>query len=562
METPSRALEQLAAEYWEAGLQASPVSATFMGDHRWDDRLGDNSPAGFERELTRYRDTLQRLEAIDRSSLSPSERITWVALQDELARGIEGSECRMWEWTVSSRYGPHIQFANIAAITRIADPAAGEKFLSRWSKVGAHIDQDSENLRRGLAAGKVAPRTAIETSIEQLDALLPTPIEEWPIASPTPGEGFDEEQSSEFLEKVRTITADTIAPALQRHRDLLAEELLPRSRSSEQVGLSHLPDGAACYDIRVRAYTTLPLSADEVHRIGLDEVARLRTELSELGGRALGTTDITVIQDQLRTDPKLHFETREEVEAKASEALQRATAAIPQWFGRLPQAPCVVKRVPEYEEKDTTIAYYRRPAADGSRPGTYYVNTYAPETRPRYEAEVLAFHESIPGHHLQLAIGQELEGLPEFRKHDGATAFVEGWGLYSERLADEMGLYGSGVDRLGVLSFDLWRACRLVVDTGIHAKGWSRDRAIEYLFDNTLLARNNVENEVDRYIEWPGQALAYKIGQREILRLRAAAEERLGDRFDIRAFHDVVLGNGALSLPALAQAVEDWIESQ
>src|SRR5688572_26220863 len=232
---------------------------------------------------------------------------------------------------------------------------------------------------------------------------------------------------------------------------------------------------------------------------------------------------------------------------------------MPKWFGRLPRTPCVVKRVEAYEEKDTTIAYYRQPTVDGTRPGTYYINTFAPETRPRYEAEVLAFHESVPGHHTQIALAMEMTGIPEFRKHLGPTAYVEGWALYTERLTEEMGLYSDDLDRMGMLSFDAWRASRLVVDTGLHVKGWSRQQAVRFMVENTALAENNIDNEVDRYIGWPGQALAYKIGQREILALRREAQARLGAAFDIRGFHDTLLAHGAVSLPVLRQQVERWV---
>jgi len=289
------------------------------------------------------------------------------------------------------------------------------------------------------------------------------------------------------------------------------------------------------------------------------EVARINRELEDLGEKALGTRDRAAILKRLRTDPDLYFRTRDEVEEKARQALARARRAIPRFFGRLPNAECEVVRIEPHEEKHSTIAYYRWPAADGSRPGRYYINTYAPETRPRYEAEVLAYHESIPGHHLQISIAQELEGLPAFRKHLGVTAFSEGWGLYTERLADEMGLYTADLDRIGVLSYDAWRACRLVVDTGMHAKGWTRKQAIDFMLANTALAENNIVNEVDRYIAWPGQALAYKVGQLEIRRLRTEAEKRLGSRFDLRSFHDIVLGSGAVSLQTLRQLVEQFI---
>jgi uncharacterized protein (DUF885 family) len=310
----------------------------------------------------------------------------------------------------------------------------------------------------------------------------------------------------------------------------------------------------------IRVHTSLGMDPRELHQLGLDQVAKFRRDLSALGSRVFGTTEIAEIQRRLRTSPEMHFKTAEEVETKARETLARAQTAVPQWFGKIqPRARCEVRVMGMHEAPYSTIAYYRQPSADGRRPGVYMINTYLPETRPRYEAEALAFHEAVPGHHLQIAVAQELTGVPEFRKHMGVTSFVEGWALYTERLADEMGLYSGDLDRIGMLSFDAWRSCRLVVDTGMHAEGWSRQRAIDYMTENSLLAENNIVNEVDRYLTWPGQALAYKLGQLEILKLRDEAKKRLGARFDIKAFHDAVLANGAVSLPVLRQQIEAYI---
>jgi uncharacterized protein (DUF885 family) len=305
-------------------------------------------------------------------------------------------------------------------------------------------------------------------------------------------------------------------------------------------------------------HTSLDVDAEALHRVGLDEIARIDAELAELAARTIGAATLEAALARLRTDPALCFATRDEVYEKAAASLARATEAIPAWFGRLPQARCEVVRMGPHEEAHSTIGYYRQPAADGSRPGQYFINTSEPGTRPRYEAEALAYHESTPGHHLQTAIGQELPHLPEFRRHLGPTAYFEGWGLYTERLADEMGLYTGDLDRIGVLSFDAWRAARLVVDTGMHAMGWPREQAVRFMLEHTALAPNNIANEVDRYIVLPGQALGYKVGQLEILRLRAEAQARLGAAFDIRTFHDVVLGGGALALPTLRGVVEAW----
>jgi uncharacterized protein (DUF885 family) len=305
-----------------------------------------------------------------------------------------------------------------------------------------------------------------------------------------------------------------------------------------------------------RAHTSLEVVPEEVHAIGLEEVRRIDADFAELGARLLGTNGRAETLTALREDPALHFEAREEIAAVAKASLERANGAIGDWFGRLPQAPCEVVVMPAHEEKHSTIAYYRDPAGDGSRPGQYFVNTYAPETRPRYEAETLAFHESVPGHHLQIAIAQEMADLPAFRRFNGSTAYTEGWGLYTERLSEEMGLLSGDLDHFGVLSFDAWRAGRLVVDTGLHALGWTRQQAIDFMAEHSALGENNIANEVDRYIAHPGQALAYKLGQLELLRLRAEARARQGSRFDIRLFHDVVLGEGALPLPVLRQVVE------
>jgi uncharacterized protein (DUF885 family) len=381
-----------------------------------------------------------------------------------------------------------------------------------------------------------------------------------PVDEPHPA--WPEATLSAFREGVGRAVAEGIRPAFQRYRDALEREILPAARDGRDVGLSAVPGGRDFYDRLIKYYTSLSLPAEEIHRFGLDEIARLRAEMRELGEKALGTGDLASIQARLRTDKSLFFASRDEVEAKAAEALARAEAAFPRWFGRAPKKTCSVKRIEAYEEKDSTIAYYRPPAADGSREGIYFINTYAPETRPRFDAEVLAFHESVPGHHTQIAIAQELTGVPEFRRHTGSTAYVEGWALYTERLADEMGLYSSDLDRIGMLSFDAWRASRLVVDTGIHTMGWTREQAEAYMLENTVLAENNIETEVDRYIGWPGQALAYKLGQREVRGLRAEAERALGPAFDIKGFHDAVLESGAVSLAVLREVVTRWMAAR
>ena len=358
---------------------------------------------------------------------------------------------------------------------------------------------------------------------------------------------------------MQRVVVDEIVPVFRTYHAFLRDTLAPKGRAASEQGLSSLANGPECYGALVRSYTTLNTDADTLHQRGIDALAGIHEEFRALGPKTLGTDNLREIFVRLRTTPELYFDDETQVVDKAETSLARAKEVMGDWFGRVPQTECVVTPIPDHEAPYTTIAYYSPPHADGTKPGEYYINTYAPTTRPRHEAEVLAFHEAIPGHHLQIAIAQELPELPAFRKYMGQTAFVEGWALYTERLSEEMGLYTADTDRLGMLSFDAWRAARLVVDTGIHHKGWSREEAETFMKENTPLAENNIRNEVDRYITTPGQALAYKTGQIEMWRLRRMAEERLGEGFDIKQFHDVVLGAGAIPLPILEKRVQAWV---
>ena len=550
-------LAELADEYWQASLAFSPVAATSLGDRRFDDRMDDVSPVAIDAQEHRLAAFRSRADSIRPGTLEGADLVTRSALIAQIASDVAALETGLEEWTVDPLEGPQVMALDLEAIQPVSTPDQARAMVARWQALGPWFEQHAANLRRGLAAGRVAVRTPVERVVEQIDGILARPDPDLPLLKPLEPEHpeWAAADREAFAEGLRSAVRDIVRPALERYGAVVRDEILPNARPDERAGILHVDGGPDAYMRLIRLHTSLDLSPDEIHRIGVDEVARIDAELTDLGGRVLGTTDPQAIKDRLRSDPKLHFSTRDEVFATAEEALARARAAIPDWFGLLPVADCTVVRMGEHEEKHSTIAYYRQPAVDGSRPGQYYVNTYAPETRPRYEAEALAYHESIPGHHLQIAIGQELTDLPEFRKHTGPTAFFEGWGLYTERLSDEMGLYSGDLDRIGILSFDGWRACRLVVDTGIHALGWTRQRAIDYMTAHTALAPNNIANEIDRYIVWPGQALAYKIGQLEILRLRAEARSAAGPAFDIRAFHDAVLGQGAVGLETLGEIV-------
>lgn len=552
-------LEALAREFWHTEMETHPTWATNLGVPGGDHRLQDNSPEAIARHRADLRELREEAARIRPESLSPARRITRDVLLDNLDGEIRRYLCRGELWRVDQMYGPQVSLLSLPETTRVDTPARARDYRRRLESMAGYIDQHIANLRAGLEDGLVAPRVNVLRVIGQLHDLIARPLEEDPLVEAAEGlpENWSEARRSAHRERLIQVVRDEIRPAFRRYLDFLAAEVLPRAR--RVPGLQAMPGGERCYRELVRRHTTLDLSPAEIHETGLAEMASVHEEMRAIAddlfpGRSLGQ----VLED-LRRDPKLAFDTREAIVAKAEAAVGRAWEALPRAFHRRPDAPVRVKAMEPHAEKDAPMAYYRRPSADGSRPGTYYVNTYEPATRPRYTAEVLAFHEAVPGHHLQIALAQEQEGIPAFQRHSGPTAFVEGWALYAERVGDEMGLYSSELDRLGMLSFEAWRAGRLVVDTGIHTLGWSREEAIDYLRRNTAASLPNISNEVDRYINIPGQALAYKLGQLEILALRRRAEESLGPSFDLREFHRRVLRNGAIPLPVLEREIEAWI---
>jgi uncharacterized protein (DUF885 family) len=415
-----------------------------------------------------------------------------------------------------------------------------------------------DRLRAGLDAGRTPARINIERSLNQIDKYLASPLETDPFTTFPGPPNWDGEAA--WRAELAGVARDHIRPAFARYREFFAAQLLPAGRPNEQAGLQWMADGPALYEHFVRAHTTVDdLTAEEIHRIGRAELDRLTGQYADIGGRRFGTTDLTEIFGRLRSDPALRYASGDEIMDDARRYLAAATAVMGDWFGRLPVTPCEITPIPAAVAEDMPVAYYFPPADDGSRPGMYFVNTADPGHKNRFETASVAYHEAIPGHHLQLAIATELDGVPAFQRlSQGNTAYVEGWGLYAERLAAEMGLYTDDLERIGMLAADSWRSCRLVVDTGLHALGWGRQQAIDFMAANAPVSVGEVEVEVDRYIGMPGQALAY-IGQREILRLREGARARLGDRFDIRAFHDVVLGSSSVSLPVLRHLVDDWL---
>ncbi|MEO8246387.1 MAG: DUF885 domain-containing protein [Chloroflexota bacterium] len=551
-------LARLADEFWETELAADPLWATNVGRREFDHLLPPLTDADQQALAGRLQTQQRAVAAVPTAGLGDDDRVTHAALLAAIEATLAFVRADVRSHTVDPMGGPQVEFLNIPDYQSAETVEQGRAMAERWRAMGPWVELLTQRQRASLEEGRPPVRILVEKVIDELDGLLAERDESWPLLSPTAVDHADwpDDELHRFTDALESAVRDGIRPAFAAYRDFLQDEALPVSRGDDAVGLGYLDGGQATYRSLARAHTTIDASPEELHAIGLGEIERLDAELTKLGGQLLGARDLGDTLRRLRTDSALHFVTAEEIVEVAEASLSRAMSAIPSWFGLLPRAACEVTAMGAHEEEHSTIAYYRDPAPDGSRPGRYHVNRSHPETRPRYEAEALAFHEAVPGHHLQVALAQEREGLPAFRRHSLSTAYVEGWGLYAERLADEMGLYSGDLDRIGIASFDAWRASRLVVDTGMHALGWSRSRAITFMTDHTALGLNNITNEVDRYIAWPGQALAYKVGQLEILRLRDEAQARQGGAFDIRRFHDAVLGPAPLPLGVLRQVVE------
>ena len=552
-------LQQLSDRYWDRLLAAAPTWASIIGDHRFDADLEDLSEEAEADLAAELHSIVSEAEEIDPSALDGDDRITRKVLIFEAESQAGTLDSRSAEYLVDPMLGIHMDMIQGIPQLRAATAEQADAYVAKASKAGLLFDQAMERHRQGVGNGRTTPPLSVEKVLAQLDAYSASPIETDPFLQiGTPGSWSEIELArwrNAMSDQVRTV----LRPAVARYREGIASDVLPHSRPQEKSGICWLPDGDEIYERAVRRYTSLELGPQEIHDIGLEAISSLEEEYRALGPEVLGTDDVLEIYRRLRDDASLRFGSAEEVQQAAESSLARANDAISQWFGRLPNAPCVVQPIPDVGAADTTIAYYIPPAEDGSRPGIFFINLTEPTTRTRFESEVLAFHESVPGHHLQLAIAQELEEVPAFRRHAMVTAYVEGWGLYTERLADEMGLYSSDLARMGILSFDSWRAGRLVVDTGLHAMGWSRQQAIEYFMANSPQAPNNVVNEVDRYIGYTGQALAYKLGQREILRLREQAKATMGPRFQIKGFHDAVLESGPVPLDVLGELIAEWV---
>jgi uncharacterized protein (DUF885 family) len=542
----------LADELVSVMFDATPYWATLAGIPGWDDRLGDPGVEAEQRLAERLAGLRAAAEGLDPATLDAAERIT-----RDVVIAVCGNETAVLtaakpEWQITDSWiAPVAGLISYLSETVIGTPGQAADYRARLAAIPAYVDGVARRHLAGVEAGRTPVARLVRNAIDGLDRQLAAPDDD-PLR--TPVSTMDDERSG-----VDAVLEARVRPALRRYRDVLATKLLPAGRDDDHPGLCHLPGGEEIYRTLVRVETTSDRDPADLHRTGLELIDRLAAEYSELGQKVFGISDQAEVRRRLRTDPALRCESPEQMLAEARAAIARAEAAVPDWFARPPERGCQVRAVPDAEQDRAPGAYYLPGSLDGTRPGAYFQNTRTPGEQHWYTLQNAAFHEAVPGHHLQAEAQHTQPDLPRLRQLYQFTGYDEGWGLYSERLADEMGLFSSDLARFGMLAGDSVRAARLVVDTGLHALGWTRQRALDYMLANTPWPETDVTVEVDRYIANPGQALAYMVGRLEIQRLRAAAARRLGAAFDVREFHDVVLRLGSVPLSLLARRIDDWV---
>ncbi|MFB9725154.1 DUF885 domain-containing protein [Haloechinothrix salitolerans] len=553
-----RDVAQVADQLLDVRFAANPLLPALLGVDNTRAGLGDISEDDERRTAAATEGVLARAKAIDPDGLSQQDAVTRDVVIALASSHLDEAALKLAEFTITDLFvAPASGLLTVLPMLTVSDTASADAYLNRLRAIPAYLDAALERHRAGVASGRVGVAHLVTAAIDHIDRHLAAP-EADPLLRPRAPEDLAEK----FGADRERILRDVVRPAFAAYRDGLAADIAPHGRPADKPGLCWLPDGDASYAALARVHTTTDRTPDELHQTGLELIAGLAEEYAEIGERVFGTRSPAEIFERLRTDPELRWSSAEELLDTARTTIERAAAEAPRWFGTIPEQPWTVEPVPEAAAPGAPAAYYLMPSSDGSRPGTYFANTYEVTERFRQTAEVTAFHEAIPGHHFQISLAQGLTDLPLLRRIGGFTAYSEGWGLYTERLAHEMGLYSGDVPLLGMLSMDSMRAGRLVVDTGLHAKGWSRQQAVDYLRDNTPMPLAEIESEVDRYIAYPGQALAYMVGRLEIQRLRAAAERELGDAFDIKGFHDTVLGSGAVPLGVLEKLVTDWTDGE
>lgn len=546
---------------WEWTLRESPTLASHLGDLRYNTQWSDISLEAIDRRHQHRLDVLGQLDGFDVEQLSETDRLNLTLFRKQYQTEVDGYAYRWHFVPMTHRDG--IQEANsLADSLRFEKVKDYEDWIARLQAFGTYMDQTIALMQAGVEAGLVQPKVVMQRVPGQIarqivddpqQSLFYKPFRQY-------SDDISEADRKRLTEQAEQAIADVIVPSYRKLQTIFESEYLPAC--FDKVGVWQTPDGKDFYAFRARRYTTTDMTPKQIHEIGQREVKRIRAEMEKIVEQVGFEGTFDEFLEHLRHDPKFYYDNPNDLLQAYQEIGKRVDPELPRLFGKLPKIPYDVQAIPMHIAPDTTTAYYRRPSADGRRPGTYFVNLFRPEVRPKYEIEALSLHESVPGHHLQIALAMELENLPEFRRYTGYTAFVEGWGLYAESLGEEIGLYQDPYSKFGQLTYEMWRAVRLVVDTGMHAFGWSRQEAIDFFAANAAKTLHDIENEIDRYIAWPGQALAYKIGELKLKELRSRAEQELGDEFNIRKFHDVVLSNGAVPLDVLEQIVDEWIVRQ
>lgn len=556
-----QALDAFFSAQWERGLRESPEGATYSGDNRFNDRWSDYSLAAIEKREAGDRAALEELHAIDRDALDAADRLDYDTFEWQLEHAIAAQRFRAYLQPISHQGG--VQTASgIAEVMPFTSASDYRDWLARMAAVPTLVDQSIALMKKGVEAGNVPPKVLMERVPAQIAAQVVDEPAQSPFYRPFtkfPDTVPEAERKALAADARRTIE-ERIVPAYRKLQAYFGDEYLPHARDG--IAVTDLPDGADYYTYLAGYYTTTDLTPARIHDIGLEEVARIRAEMEQLKTQTGFEGTLAEFFTYLRTDPKFFEETPEALLERYRAIAKRIDPELVKVFHTIPRLPYGVRAIPDNVAPDTTTAYYMPGAADGSRPGYYYVNLYKPETRPTWEMIPLSLHEAVPGHHFQFARALEMPDAPMFRRTAYFVAYGEGWGLYAERLGYDMGLYDDPYDRMGQLAYDMWRAVRLVVDTGMHSQGWSRERAIEYFMDNSPKTRQDVVNEIDRYIGTPGQALAYKIGQLKISGLREKASRELGPGFDLRAFNDAVLETGSVPLEVLEKHIDAWIAAQ
>ncbi|HEX7729370.1 MAG TPA: DUF885 domain-containing protein [Terracidiphilus sp.] len=555
------ALTSLMHEYWEASLAHDPEFASTIGDKRFNDQITDYSVKAENAWLAREQDWLLKLAAIDPAGLNDQEKISRELLIRRFTFDQEETQFKSWEMPVNQMDGIHTSYQRLAPALSFTTAKDYDDWIARLRALPTAFQQVTENMSIGIEDHRVPPKYLLEKVLDQVKELAAQKPEDSPLALPL--KHFPDSIPAADQERIKAEMLDVIAnkvtPAYLRFARFLEVSYVPAGRADP--GIWALPDGAAYYQFLLRRTTTTDLTADVVHQIGLEQVAKDEAEMLAIAQK-LGFKDLKSFRASLKTNPKLHPASREQLLAAYTSYLTPMQAKLPQLFGTLPKAKFEVLPVPDFLEKTSAPAYYQGGTPDGSRPGRLFIDLYDAEHRNLYAVESIAYHEGLPGHHLQVSISHELTGIPEFRKFGGYTAYQEGWGLYAERLGKDVGFYQDPYSDYGRLEADIWRAIRLVVDTGVHSKHWTRQQMVDYFHDHSAIDEPSIQAEVDRYIAWPSQATAYKIGQLTILALRDKAQKELGAKFDIRAFHDEVLDAGALPLDLLSDRIDAWIASR